>query len=238
MVAHCSLGGHFGYAYFDSNCNTMNLNVNGQNINMPTNTVSAVGLCGSTATMVAPSGLGPYRWFGPPGTFTNLAAQTVTTNIAGNYTLQMSPTGICNSPMTRIITLSFAPSTALAAIPATVCSGSSSTLSASGATSYTWNLGNIVAASTVVNPTSTTIYSLTATSGTCIGNYTRQITVNPLPTIVPSSPSGSVCGGDDPNINSHRRLNLYLAANEHYRFNRCGCAFSQYIIYGRWNRFK
>jgi len=50
--------------------------------------------------------------------------------------------------------------------PTTVCEGSSATLTATGATSYTWNTG-ATTTSIVVTPTSNTTYSVAGSSGAC-----------------------------------------------------------------------
>ncbi|MEI6020245.1 MAG: hypothetical protein WCR21_03890, partial [Bacteroidota bacterium] len=207
-VSDCQPSGHWGYAYFDSNCNQLGFTLNGSTfVAAPTQTVNLVGLCGNTATISAPAGLGPYIWNGPGGSgITNSTLQTISTNVAGNYSVSMNPPGSC-LPITRVINLSFAPPTTLAATPATVCSGSSVNLTASGATSYTWNPGNIVAASTTVAPLSTSIYSLTSRTGTCVGNYTVQVNVNPLPTIIASSPGGSVCSGANTTLSAIGAIN-------------------------------
>lgn len=67
----------------------------------------------------------------------------------------------------------------------TGCTGDSYTLTASGATSYTWNPGGLTGASVVVTPTATTIYTLTATNAslcvmtpTTIGIYPAACCTN------------------------------------------------------------
>jgi gliding motility-associated-like protein len=102
-VGDCDGWAHFGYAYVDCLCLPMTINVN--NILFPAgNAAVAVAACGvSTATMTAPPGLGPYTWTGPTGTFTT---QTITSTIAGNYTLTMNPIGVC-APITRTVNLTF-----------------------------------------------------------------------------------------------------------------------------------
>jgi len=198
MVADCSLTGHYLYTYFDSNCNTMNVTVNGTNtVSMPTQTVNVSAPCATTATLTAPSGLSPYTWNGPAGSgITNNTNQTISTAIAGNYTLVMNPFGIC-TPIFRIINLTFAPPVTVTAIPSsTICTGGPATLSATGATNYTWSPGGSNSPSIVVTPTTTTIYTLTAQSGTCIGTFTNQITVTPGPTVSISASSTSVCAGN------------------------------------------
>ena len=199
LVAHCSLTGHFGYSYFDSNCNTMNLTVNNATvISMPTASVYPQVPCGTTATLTAPSGLNPYAWFGPPGSgISNNSNSTIATSVPGNYTLNMSPTGICNPPMQKIISLSFVPPTTVAASPGTICAAgtaTNSTLTASGASNYTWSTGQ-VGASIVVSPTSTTVYTVTAQTGTCIGTFTTEVVVTPNPNVSVVATSTGVCSG-------------------------------------------
>ena len=198
-VAHCSLTGHFGYAYFDSHCNTMNLTVNSQTVSLPNTINSATVQCGGTATMTAPGGLGPYLWYGPAGSgIFSVSTTSIITTVPGDYTLNMSPTGICNPPMQKIISLSFVPPTTVAANPATICTSGSntvSTITASGASNYTWMPGNLNGSSIAVSPASTTIYTVTAQSGTCIGNFTTEVTVAPDPVIVLSASSPTICNG-------------------------------------------
>ncbi len=198
-VAHCSLTGHYGYAYFDSNCGTMDLIVNNtQTLSMLGTTVSPQVQCATTATLTAPSALSPRQWFGPSGSgISGSTVQSISTPVAGNYTLNMSPPGICNPPIQKIINLRFAPPSTLTASPASICtSGSvtSSTITAVGANNYTWSTGT-TGSVLVVSPTVTTIYSVTAVTGTCSGVYTVQVNVSPTPTLVISNPTGSACVG-------------------------------------------
>ena len=77
------------------------------------------------------------------------------------------------------------------AVPAdTICSGTQIPLLPSGATSYTLNPGNIVSNFFPVSPTVTTVYSVTATSGTCIATVTINITVLTVP-LQPGSITGN-----------------------------------------------
>ena len=192
MVADCSPTGHYLYTYFDSRCNTMNLTVNNSTVlSMPTQTVTPLVLCGTTATLTAPAGLNPYLWNGPPFSgITNNTNPTISSSVAGNYSLTMTPAGIC-TPITRIVKLTFVPPASISVFPAGgICPGKSATLIATGATNYTWQPSGSNAIGIVVSPTATTVYTLIANTGTCTGTYTTQVTVNPTPTIgITSSPS-------------------------------------------------
>ncbi|GAB1856886.1 hypothetical protein MHTCC0001_17220 [Flavobacteriaceae bacterium MHTCC 0001] len=62
----------------------------------------------------------------------------------------------------------------------TICEGDSTTLTASGGTTYLWNTG-ATTASITVSPTTTTTYSVTVSDGTTSDNDDVVVTVNALP---------------------------------------------------------
>lgn len=200
FVSDCSQGAHFGYGYFDSNCNTFGITVNNSTVfPAPTQTVNVTAPCGTTATLTAPTGLNPYNWNGPPlSAIVNNTNQTISTPVPGDYTLTMNPTGVCN-PIVRIVRLSFVPPLGAFATPTAICTaGSNSTavLTATGATTYTWSTSPPVFTSTVaVSPTATTIYTVTGTTSTCTTTQTLQVLVNTSPTVAVSSSSNVLCSG-------------------------------------------
>ncbi|MCX8081204.1 MAG: hypothetical protein N3F09_08215, partial [Bacteroidia bacterium] len=180
MVGDCAWWGHAGYAYFDSNCTDFGFVLNGSSIfPAPNYTVNITAPCGTTANIAAPGGLNPYLWNGPPlSGINNVTTQAINASVPGMYTIQMTPPGICN-PIYRYINLTFTPNLVVSATPATLCSSgtnTTSTLTASGASSYTWNPGNIISPSIIVSPTVTTIYTVSAVSGSCSGSQTIQVT--------------------------------------------------------------
>jgi hypothetical protein len=73
------------------------------------------------------------------------------------------------------------------------CSSPNATLTALGATSYTWNPGGLIGSNVVVSPTITTTYSLTGNFGACTATKTLVVTVVPTPTI--SVSGGVICNG-------------------------------------------
>ncbi len=65
-----------------------------------------------------------------------------------------------------------------------ICSGNTTTLTASGADSFTWSPGGIISSSITITPTSNITYTLTASTGTCaVNNSTINLIVNPLPAV-------------------------------------------------------
>lgn len=88
----------------------------------------------------------------------------------------------------------------LSASSTSICSGSSVSLTVSGATSYTWNTsanGNSI----VVSPTATSVYSVTGTSTTgCIGTQTISVNVSPLPGVSINTAFTTICKGQNINL--------------------------------------
>jgi hypothetical protein len=102
----------------------------------------------------------------------------------------------CLSTLTPV-TLSVTPNAAISVGTSTtkICAGSNASLTAQGLNTYTWS-NNAQGANLVVNPSSTTVYSVNATSGTCTASSAITISVDPgLPTLVPIRSSTAVCLG-------------------------------------------
>lgn len=77
---------------------------------------------------------------------------------------------------------------------ATICSGSTATLSANGVTTYTWSTSSN-ATSVNVNPTATTIYTVSGNLTGCpaIATQTAIVNVNALPNVTLGSVTGPLC---------------------------------------------
>ena len=79
---------------------------------------------------------------------------------------------------------------------ATICAGASTTITASGATTYAWMPGNLTGATITVSPTATTTYTVTGTNANgCVNTATTTVTVNPLPVVTATSSAAAVCTG-------------------------------------------
>jgi len=75
-----------------------------------------------------------------------------------------------------------------------ICGGGSASISASGATTYSWNNGVGAGASHSVSPPSTTTYTVTGTTNGCTA--TDQVTVTISSNVIPIiSPDVSICQG-------------------------------------------
>ncbi|MES2760755.1 MAG: T9SS type B sorting domain-containing protein [Bacteroidota bacterium] len=126
------------------------------------------------------SGDGGVTWTNISGaTSPNYNIASVAASQSGMYQLLVSENGNINLSSCRIIAgpLTFSVTSAVTAMPsATICPGVSTTLTATGATSYSWST-NATGNSIAVSPTSTTVYTVTGTVGTCTSQATSTVNV-------------------------------------------------------------
>lgn len=127
---------------------------------------------GQTASLVA-GGANTYLWsLNLPGGFLNVTPSVTTT-----YSVVGTDTNSCQSGTN--ITVVVSPSlTILVGGNTSLCYGNTTTLTASGASSYTWNTTSIGSVYTVA-PTSTTIYTVTGidNQSKCQGKKTVTVTL-------------------------------------------------------------
>lgn len=157
----------------------------------PTVSVNNQTICaGGTATINA-TGATTYSWStGFTGNPLTVSPGTSTT-----YTVIGTTTG-CTNTKTVSVTIGSSLSLLIASNPTSKCATGSSTLTASGATNYTWTPGASNASSIVVNQPITTSYTLVGTNGACTGSTTTTVTVIPTPSFaIATSPSQTICAG-------------------------------------------
>ena len=142
---------------------------------------------GQTATLVA-SGANTYSW-NTNATTTNIA---VSPSSNASYTLTGTDNNGCQNTSVKSITVNPLPVLSISGSSA-VCAGTSVTLNATGATTYTWN-NNANGSSLIVAPAASGPYNVTGTDANgCTNSTSKLITVNPLPTITINS--GVICPG-------------------------------------------
>jgi hypothetical protein len=118
-------------------------------------------------------------------------------------------TGSCTATASTTITVNPQPTASIAVNEtsgsnnndASICSGASATLTASGGSTYVWNTGAITAAITV-SPGSTTTYSVTVTgTGGCTATAAQTITVSATPLLYATTVEPTTCASADGSIN-------------------------------------
>ncbi len=156
-------------------------------------------ICAGANVQLAVSGATSYSW-SPSGTLScqncnnPIASPTATTT----YTvIGTSALGCSDSAQVTVNVNNLPNITATTSKPA-MCIGDTATLTAAGATSYSWSpatgLSCANCAQPVANPTSTTVYTVTGVgAGGCSDTAMVSVTVHPLPVL--TVPSQSICYG-------------------------------------------
>jgi len=139
-----------------------------------------------------------YYWTGPNGFTSNLqnpVISNVTTANSGNYQVTATLNGCTTSANTNV-TVNTAP-TATITGNMNICNGASTTLTASGGTSYLWSTG-ATTPSITVSPSVNTTYNVivTANSG-CSSTAFATVIVSPPPTISISTSANNICQGEE-----------------------------------------
>ncbi|MFH0893035.1 MAG: T9SS type A sorting domain-containing protein [Bacteroidota bacterium] len=144
----------------------------------PTITVNSETICpGASATLTA-SGADTYSWSGGLGSVNPLI---VTPAVNTTYTVTGIVSGGCSGTAVAVVLID---NISVTATPASVCTGLSSTLTASGAVSYQWSAGLGTGSTKVVTPAITTTYTVTGTTSLgCSSTATIIVMVNLNPVI-------------------------------------------------------
>ena len=145
---------------------------------------------GSISVTGVTGGASPYTYSINGGTFSG--SSTFSNLSAGTYTVRVKESeGGCFTEKEVVITQ---PAAVVAAITGdlVICEGKSTTLTATGGTTYSWDNGGS-GSSITVSPTTTTTYTVTATKDGCTDQAQATVTVNALPTV--TADDASVCAG-------------------------------------------
>ena len=154
--------------------NTVTVTVNP----LPVVTVSATpnALCPNETTTITAAGATTYTWSSGLGTGNPV---TATPSASTTYAVTGSD-GSCTASASVFISVAAQPNLTAMASPDTICGGFSTTISASGATSYLWSPGGYTDASVVVSPLTNTTYTVTGTTGgSCSATASVNIVVSP-----------------------------------------------------------
>ncbi|MCE3280128.1 MAG: hypothetical protein K0S44_2319 [Bacteroidetes bacterium] len=177
------------------NSNTVTVTVNPS----PTaNAGSDVTICNGSSTTLSASGGGSYSWSPSTGlSSTTIANPVASPTVTRTYTVTVTNGSGCTSTDAMTVTVTPLPS-ASAGSNVSICNGSSTTLNASGGTSYSWlpatGLSSTTIANPVANPTATTTYTVNVTNNGCSATSAVTVTVNSIPTANAGS-NVSICNG-------------------------------------------
>ncbi len=172
----------------------------------PTVTASAgtTTICSGNSTTLTGGGASTYNW--NPGNL-NGGTVTVSPTVTTTYTATGTAANGCTGTQTVMITVNTTPTVTTTTSTTTICAGSSVTITANGATSYTWMPGSLSGSPVTVSPTVTTTYTITGTNGGCSGTATRVITVNPAPTLTVTPTATTICVGGTTSLSASTTAN-------------------------------
>jgi gliding motility-associated-like protein len=160
---------------------------------IPTVSGNNVTVCGLTPANITVSGNGTaYNWSnGATGTSIMATPTILGTN---NFIVTVS-SSICQS-VSNFSVIALGSPTLTGSNSTTICSGIGTILTATGAASISWNPGASSGTSFFVNPSSTTTYTVSGLSGSCVSNNLFiTVTVNSNPSLSVSG-NNTICQGN------------------------------------------
>lgn len=151
-------------------------------------------VCGNNSNTLLASGANTFTW----NTGSLSPSIVINPTISTNYTVTGTSSLGCIS--SQSINVNAGPSPTLSFTGnQNLCDGQSTTLTVSGADTYSWNTGTL-SPSINITPSISTVYSVTGTSSnSCTDSKTVGVTVSPLPTVNISG-SFTVCNGSTLNL--------------------------------------
>lgn len=162
----------------------------------PTPTITATGsptiICSGVSSLLTASGGVTYTW---SPVSSNSSTIVVTPSVTTTYSVAASNSFNCVSTQTVSILVTPTPTITITASPTIICNGSSSTLTASGAASFSWMPGSLTGTSVVISPTNTTVYTVTGANGACISTKTFTLAVLAIPNLSISALPQVICSG-------------------------------------------
>lgn len=170
---------------------TLSLAVTGNTLNCGVST---------TTNVITVSGANTYLWSNAATT----SSITPTTTATTVYSVVGTATNNCTASKSSTIVVS--PNPTVTITGSVICQGSS--ITASGANTYSWSTG---ASTASITPTVSNTYSVTGTDLVgCTGTAALSVTVNPLPTLTLAVTGNTlICGTTGTNVISATGANTY-----------------------------
>ncbi len=161
-------------------------------------TPASASICAGESILLTASGGNSYAWSNSGGSNAQATFSPASTT---TYTVTVTDANGCTNTASRQVTVNAAPNASITPSTASVCTGESITLTASGGTSYAWsNSGGNNAAATF-SPATNTTYTVTVTgTGGCTATASQLVTVNAIPTASISPATAIICSGGNINL--------------------------------------
>jgi hypothetical protein len=149
-------------------------------------------ICAGDSAMIGAFGATSYSWSHGATT----AITTVAPGITTIYTVQ-GINSVCIDTRTILLTVNIMPTVTASSSHSSVCAGQTMTLTAGGASSYTWLPMYINSTSVAVSPSAGNVYTLLGNNPQCPNDsVTVNLLVFPVPSVSLSATPTLVCEGD------------------------------------------
>jgi len=163
-----------------------------------------VSICRGSSTILSASGAISYTWTPPTGlSATNIPNPVASPTVTTTYTVKAIDTGVCGGTFIDSVTVivdTNNPKNISLTKDTFICNGSSITLSAGGATSYTWNTGATTSSISILNDVTTQTYKVSISNGACVKDTDMTVTVISPPKINVSG-NTKICQGNSVQLN-------------------------------------
>ncbi len=163
------------------------------------------GCAGGNVTLTAATVANTtYQWMMDDAIIPGATTATYNATASGEYQVMITNTTFGCSGKTEIVPVIFhaAPTVNATVTSGTICTGTSTTLNGSGASTYNWMPGSLSGTTVSVSPTANETYTVTGTDANgCTNTNTVAITVLARPTVTASSPFTQVCNGGNTTLN-------------------------------------
>lgn len=150
---------------------------------------------GQSVTLTAPAGASSYEWQHDGST-----SQTANVTPSTTQTYYCEVTGLCGYKQMLDVEVTVIPNPTVSITNGSsiaICAGSSVTLNATGATSYTWDIP-ATGSSVTVSPATATTYTVTGTQNGCSSDASITVSINANPTLSASpTATDADCGGSN-----------------------------------------
>jgi hypothetical protein len=170
----------------------------------PSVTVSGTSntLCAGQSATLTSSGALTYTW----STTSTGSVAVITPSVTSTYTILGADANNCKDKTTISIVVNSNPTISVVSSNSILCVGQTATLTAVGASTYSWSTSSSNTIE-VVSPTVSTTYTLTGTNANnCTDSITVNISVNPNPTVSVVSSSTVLCAGQTATLTANGAL--------------------------------
>jgi len=173
-------------------------------------TANADKICWGNSAILTAEGASTYTW----STNETVSSVTVSPTSSVTYTVVGTNSNNCENQTTITLTVVPMPTLSVTANEDKICWGNSTTLTAQGASTYTWST-NEVSSSVTVTPTTTTTFTVSGTnSDICESQATVTVTVHPLPTLSVTASVDKICFGNSATLTAEGASTYTWSTNE------------------------